>query len=918
MIARFKTLCCISALGLSVSAFAQEATYSIKGEVADAETHEILIGASLEVNDLKTATALDGGFLFKNVPAGTYTLHASYIGYGRKDTTITVDRNLNLSLLLANNSSVLSEITVTATGNRESDAYARRLEKVAPGVINTVSANAIQQSPDVTIANVLQRVSGVSLERDNSGKGSHAIIRGMDKRYNYTLVNGIKIPSPDNKNRYVPMDIFPSDLVERVEVHKTLTPDMEGDAVGGVVNMVMKNAPANGVYLKASVATGVSQNLMDDGYDRFPIGAIHKKSPYQQNGADYNAVPEDFTRDNYNYEHKSAPANSYATLAIGNRFFDKKLGVMLGLSHQSEYNGYSGFFIPAEPLNTEGSFLVKHANVRNYSTRQQRTAGSLKLDYAINPKNKISLYGLYASLADAQTRLTEDTVLTAPRNGFGNGQIWYMGRSRYQQQNLLNTTLQGEHQISDAFSVDWSGVYSKANNKMPDFGEWEHDGGINADGSPILDVIQNFSREWWRNTDRDYAGYLNLHYSNRIGNAPYTVSAGGMYRDKQRDNHFESYTLRPTGGNQVWDGIENFGWSVATPKGGANAGANNYSAYEKITAGYAMAKVSIQKLEVIAGVRVEQTQQGYFTQLAETIGGKFADYDYTDVLPSASFKYLLNDRSNLRLVYFSSINRPGFFEPVPFSVQGDDFKETGNPNIKHATANNFDARYELFLPKNAQLLVGAFYKNIKDPIEYGFAFTGQQNDVTYQPGNYGDASNYGLELVFEKYFGEFGIRGNYTYTNSSITTAKRQPYRDENTQAQVRVVDEKRPLQGQSAHLANAALLYKNTKTGTDVQFNWQFTGSRIALVSPYYNMDHWMKDMHTFDLSAEQKVAKNFHVFAKLQNLFNSKYEVYLKKQPGNINVMPFQDIASGATLVQRNNMGRMYQVGVRFDLNK
>ena len=635
-------------------------------------------------------------------------------------------------------------------------------------------------------------------------------------------------------------------------------------------------------------------------------------------GPDYNAVPEDFTRDNYNYENKSAPINTYATLAIGNRFLNNKLGVMLGLSHQSEFNGYSGFFIPAEPLNTEGSYLVKHANVRDYSTHQKRTAGSLKLDYAINPKNKISLYGLYANLADAQTRMTQDTVLTAPRTDFGNGQVWYMGRSRYQNQNLLNTTLQGEHQISDAFSIDWSGVYSKATNRMPDFGEWEHDAGINPDGSLRPDIIQNFTREWWRNSDRDYAGYVNLHYSNSIGDAPYTISAGGMYRDKNRENNFESYTLRPTGGNQIWDGIENFDWSVATPKGGANTGANNYTAYEKIAGGYAMAKIGVHKLEVIAGVRVEKTQQGYFTQMSETIAGKYADYEYTDVMPSASLKYLLNDRSNLRLVYFSSINRPGFFEPVPFSIQGDDFKETGNPNIKHATANNIDARYELFLPKNAQLLVGAFYKNIHNPIEYGFAFTGQQNDVTYQPGNYGDASNYGFELVFEKYIGKFGIRGNYTYTNSSITTAKREPYRDENTQAQVRVVDEERPLQGQSKHLANAALLYKNTKTGTDVQFNWQFTGSRLALVSPYYNMDNWMKDMHTFDISAEQKIAKNFYVFAKLQNLFKAKYQVYVKKQPANINVMPFQDITSGQTLMQQNNMGRMYQIGVRFDLNK
>lgn len=915
-----RLLCLIVPTVLSLSALAQSPTFTIKGQISDANSREQLIGATLQLDKIKTMTQLDGSFSFKNVHAGVYTIHCIYLGYARKDTTITVNGDVTLSFQLNNNSSVLSEVVIKHTRNVESDANARKLEKDAFGIINTVSANSIQQSPDVTIANVLQRVSGVSLTRSSSGEGRHVIIRGMDQRYNYTLINGIKIPSPDNRYRYVPMDIFPSDLVERVEVNKTLTPDMEGDAVGGVVNMVMKNAPSNGLYLKMSLAGGLSQNLLDHGYNKFNVSDINKKSPFQLNGPDYIATPNDFTRNNYKYQHLSAPVNNFATLAIGDRFLDKKLGVMLGLSYQNVYNGYSSFYSPAEPLGTDGNFLIKHANVRDYSSHQQRTGGSLKADYIINPQNKISLYGLYANLTDAQVRLTQDTILTAPRTNFGNGQVWYFGRSRYQDQQIYNTTLQGEHRLSDAFSADWSAVYSKANNKIPDFGEYQHDGGINPNGSLLPDIIQKFDREWWRNSDRDLAGYLNLHYSSKIGAAPYTISAGGLYRDKQRENYYDSYTLKPTDNNgqqQTWSDIDHFQWYVATPQG-SPISANNYRAYEKIKAAYAMAKVGINKLEIVAGVRMENTDQGYTTNLPETVEGKTASYNYTDILPSANLKYLLSDRSNLRFVYFSAINRPGFFEPVPYNMQADDFSERGNYNVKHATAQNLDFRYELYMPKNGQLLVGAFYKNIQNPIEYGFAFTGNQADVAYQPGNYGNANNYGAELVFEKYMGQFGLRTNYTYTNSSITTSKRQPYKDENTQAQVRILDEKRPLQGQSAHLANAALLFKDTKTGTDIQFNWQFTGRRVALVSPYYGMDYWMKDMHMFDVSAEKRLAKHIFLFAKLQNLFNARYQVYIKKQPSNIDIMPFQDLASGETLMQRNDTGRVYQLGFRFDLNK
>lgn len=695
---------------------------------------------------------------------------------------------------------------------------------------------------------------------------------------------------------------------------------MEGDAVGGVVNMVMKNAPSDGLYLKASVSSGVSENLIKNGYDKFPVSAVNKESPYQLHGPGYSATPDDFTRKNYDYQHTSAPLNSFATLAIGNRFLDKKLGVMLGLSYQNVYKGYSSLYSPAEPLSTDGSFLVKQFNERQYSSHLIRTGGSLKMDYAINSKNTISLYGLYASLTEAQARITSDTLLSPPRTAFGNGEYYTFGRSLYQDQKIYNGTLQGDHRISDRFTLDWSAVYSRATNHLPDFGEYEYDGQVYEDHTQAPTRVQKFTREWWRNSDRDLAGYLNLHYASKITGLPYVISVGGMYRDKQRRNYYDAYTLNPTlinGTVEPWTGIDSVQWTVQNPMG-TPSDANNYTAYEKIGAAYAMAKIAINKLEVIGGVRMENTQQGYNTNLSATIEGKTASYNYTDFLPSVNFKYLLNNQSNLRLIYFAAINRPGFFEPVPTHVQGDDFDEYGNFNIKHATAQNVDLRYELYTQGNGQLLVGAFYKYIQNPIEYGFVFTGTQTDVHYEPANYGNASNFGAELVFERYIGKFGFRGNYTYTHSSITTAKRQPYKDDNSQAQVRNIDETRPLQGQSGNLANAALLYKDSKHGTDIQFNWQFTGHRIAQVSPYYDMDYWMKDMHVFDFSAEQRLAKHISLFVKVQNLFNAKYQVYINKQPTNINIIPYQDIASGKMLSQRNETGRVYQLGIRFDLSK
>jgi len=916
-------------IGVSTTIKAQDGHTQLRGKIVEKASGDLQEGIKISILNTNrfTYSGLDGSFNIKDIRPGTYTVRLASKGFQTFDTTINLSNSKNLALSIEKAVNRLEEIRIQSNTARESESSAKLAEKNADNIKNIVAARAIELSPDVTIANVLQRVSGMSVERSSNGDGRYAIIRGMDQRYNYTLINGIKIPSPDNKYRYVPLDIFPSDLVERVEVYKTLTPAMEGDAVGGVVNMVMKNAPSR-FYLKGSIATGVSQSALDNGYDRFPVSAIHQKSPYQQNGPAYQAQPTDFTRDNLNYKHVSAPFNTMATLAVGNRFFNDKLGVMLGASYQNLYKAYHNVYIPAESPQDD-SYLIKHVYNRQYSNQLTRTGANLKLDYNFNPNHRISLYSIYANLKDAQTRMTQDTFMPPPsRTVPGTGQIWYFGRSKYQEQTLYNTTLQGEHHFWDnSLKIDWSAVYSKATNKIPDWAEYEYDGGIYATpGStdPTIrvqpNVLQAFTRDWWRNDDRDWAGYLNANYSNTLHEIPYTLSIGGMYRDKHRTNYYDSYKLAPTkdanGDNQTWVDIYNYNWYVMNPAG-SPSDANNYTAEEKIKGAYAMVKFTVKKLETTGGVRMENTDQSYMTAVPETQAGKYGSTTYTDCLPSVNFKYKLNNKTNLRLAYYASISRPGFFEIVPFGYKGDDFDERGNPNLQHTTANNVDFRYELFPKSNEQFLLGAFYKSLKNPIEYGFNFTGQQAATVYQPNNYGNANNYGFEFVYEKYIKHFGFRANYTYTHSSITTTK-VDYKIESGIPKTINPSQTRPLQGQSAHIANATLMYKNTRSGTDVQFNWQFTGKRIALVSPYYDMDYWQKGMHLFDLSGEQEIVSKLYLFAKVQNLFNASYKVYINRAPANKDGLPYQDAGKNTLVSGLSQYGQSYILGIRFDLTK
>ncbi len=192
---------------------------TIRGIVSDAKSGETLIGATVHIQngsfESNTTVKLDGVYLFKNVPAGIYKLRVSFVGYNTTkeyDVEAVQEKVAVLNIAMADNFTALNEVAITEHASKETDRSARNDEKNSDNTMNAVSASSIAISPDVLVSNVLGRVSGISIDRNNTGDAEHVIIRGMDKQYNTTLINGIKIPSPDNKNRYVPLDIFPADL----------------------------------------------------------------------------------------------------------------------------------------------------------------------------------------------------------------------------------------------------------------------------------------------------------------------------------------------------------------------------------------------------------------------------------------------------------------------------------------------------------------------------------------------------------------------------------------------------------------------------------------------------------------------------------------------------------------------------------
>lgn len=896
---------------------------TVKGFVTDVQTGESLVGATITLTGSAGSGAakfgavggLDGSYALRDVPEGTYTLTVSYVSYKAVTQPITVGREtLIQNVALSSGGNDLAEVVVSGRGDRESENSTRKTEQKADNVLNIIGARAIQLLPDITVGNILQRVSGVSVVRNATGDGQFAVIRGMDRRYNYTLVNGIKIPSPDNKNRYVPMDIFPADLLERLEVVKALTPGMEGDAIGGAMNMIMRSAP-DYLTVSATASGGYSQLFSSQPFSGFSTKGLHQQSPSEIRGNGYAAQPSDFSTKTLQYQNASTPINGLFSLSVGNRIFGHRLGFLLGGSYQHTYRGSNSLFFRLNgqpgPDPTPNTPIFEFVEKRTYSNEQARTGLNLKLDYAFNRTNKLSVYGLFMQLDDWQHRNLYGNQLTQ----FGD--VTINDRSVFRRQNIYNTTVQGDHSLIPTLKLNWSAVYSLAKSQTPDWTDQSvtYRTSPGVDGKPVESAryIDPVSHIWTHNQDRDLTGYANLTYTH---SPTVEVTAGGMYRAKNRSNFYNDYTLAtvlPGGDRQIYTSIDKaiFSFRPESYAYADSANANNYTANEHVAAGYVQAKVNLSKLQILGGVRLESTHQSYVSQLPVTAIGKTGLIQYVDVLPSLHLKYQLSNRENVRLSYFKGISRPGYFEIVPASFPGDYFTESGNYNLKHTVADNVDLRYELFPRGNEQLLIGGFVKNIKNPIEYGFLQVSQVNTV-YTPLNFGTAINYGAELVFSKYFSNWGVSGNYTYTHSRITTTKRIYGRDASGNIVNSQGTQTRPLQGQSDHIGNLSLIYKSQKSGLDAQLSWVYTGKRINIVSPFLGLDYWQRGTSQVDFSAEKRFAGRFSVFAKLTNLLNNPIIVEILK-PNTLGNLPDQT-RPDRILVQKDVFRQSYLLGLRY----
>lgn len=910
--------------------------HTIDGIVKDQKTGEPLIGSVVEVKELpgvKTTTGLDGSFRLHELPErGRYTLVVRYLAYKTREVPVEVSDTGSVTITLDEDVRRFGEAVVTGHRNSRTDISAISLEKNAGNVLNVMSQQSIQLSPDVNVAAVLQRVSGVTLEQSTSGEASYAILRGMDKRYNYTLVNGVKIPSPDDKNRYIPLNIFPSDLMDRIVVSKSLTADMEGDAAGGVVDMVMKDAPAR-FELQANGAVGMSDYFWNGNrhYLSTDRGHATAKAPYEAFGSQYAATAADFKHGPAQVKSQSVPApNFVGGLSVGNRFFNDHLGVMLAGSVQNTYRGTERTYNAVKMASGEQAMYISSLKHRYYSMHDLTTGVHGKLDFAIGGQ-KLEWYNMYVRTNSDATRYNNSvsTEYLSSQSYTQDDEL----RSSTQTQSIFASHLRGTHHILPDLTFDWTGIFSRAKEDEPDRTYItltnEVQTPANGLGSSLWDGQKTLlktrpkemERRFQHNKDTDWAGYANLSYNTHLGSAVDALwKAGAQYRRKERSNRYYSYQFNPADIQQQLDGngLDQFAapnWVCRTPY--TQASQLNYNSKEHVGGTYAMVTLKSHFGELYAGFRAEHTNQIYTMLQHFDNLGPVGEQSYWDYLPSASLKWTPNGKMNVRLSYYRSINRPGFYEIVPYQIMGEEYQEKGNPNLKRARIDNVDLRWEWFPSANEQVLVGVFYKYLKDPIEQVFVASdgkmGSGADAYYMPANLGNAKNYGFEIDVVKYIRHFGVKANYTYTHSAITTTKRQYKLNGNGEYESGVT-QKRPLVNQAPHTANLSLLYKDTNHGWNAQLAASYTGTKLALVSPFKDADQWDKALFGLDFSAEKKFDNGLSLFFKANNLLDAKRERYIKTV--NESNLEYEGQRTNRTVVGTYRYGRTFLLGVRYTL--
>ncbi len=812
---------------------AQNDKGSVTGHVTDS-SGSALQGASVELQPTGkiVATNQQGTYFVNNLAPGTYTITVTYVGFSlfTKVLTITPSQTTTIDVKMEV-SSQRDQIFVTAE-RVSGEVEAINREKTADNILQVLPNEVFTSLPNANIADAVGRLPSVTLERDE-GEGKYIQVRSLEPRLTNATIDGVNIPSPEPGVRQIKFDAMPADLVESVEINKTLQANMDGDGIGGSVNIVTKTAGE-----RPTVAAGFVGGTT-------PI--LGGRNVVQTTGT------------------------------VGQRFGEqKRFGVLVGGSYDWNGRGINDIEPVPDLATFSGGSTGRYfdtQDIREYQYKRGRWGVTGSADYKLSEGSDIYIRGLYSSFHDYGDKwvysLTDNTTGIQLLNGNGcstndsgvtvppcAGSPSFSASNRVPIFNIGSVLVGGKHVFTTTWvtwdvSVSRSEQIHSGGDEGADFGANDtynslYPNGSTCQFSPQL-TTKKYIPQWTPNcfteayapanydlqdinTTFGKSPQLNLQFTGAIGKNYHlgshlsTIEIGGKFRNAHKfdDSYAPTYTPNvslpmsqflgtftndnyysnnyPFGPTTNWNKLANYlkanpsQFTVDPTTVGVNPG--NFDLVEKVSAGYVMDTVNFSKIRIVAGVRFEGTNLFTSTPSFDSdnnfLGNTTMNGSYLKVLPSASVRFDLGHDSDLRVVYSRALSRPDpqdIAQALSVTLNQTPLQASfGNPNLKAETANNYDILLEHYLKPFGLIQGGFFYKQLYDPIVTQSML--QQNYtpvpgnshypvgtwLVSQPVNAGSGWLYGFELAYLQHFtslpgmlSAMGLSANYSYTDSQAS-----------------------------------------------------------------------------------------------------------------------------------------------------
>ncbi|WP_240615376.1 TonB-dependent receptor [Pedobacter paludis] len=858
----------VFALFLSIAAYAQ--TGKISGTISDKKTGETLIGVTVKIKGTTkgVSTDVDGKYVLQAMASGKYTLEFSYVGYQTKEVSDVEVKspavtNLNVILNEAGGQN-LQEVVVKANFKQESVNSLYAQQKNSALISDGISSDQIKKSPDRNTSDVLKRVSGATIQ-DNK----FVIVRGLSDRYNTATLDNSTLPSTEANKRAFSFDIVPSNLVDKITISKTATPDLPADFAGGAVQIVTKDIPDQN-FISFGVGYGYNtQSTFKDflgtkknalaylGYEdgakqlaeNFPSSAAVAAGTISnaKNIAALKSLPTDYTIKNNN----ALPTQNYQFSLGRVKHFEN--GNKFGALISGTYRNAQTFF-----QDVERNFYIYNYNDNQY--KFSTNVGALaNFAYSFG-KNKISFKNIYNKNYD--DNYTERTGI---RDGNSLNKFYALD---VMQKSLFKTTLEGDHQIGEGNNkLKWTASYSNIGNNQPNQLKINYTKPLNDPSTPYQANITSLGKENTRLfsdlSENVYAGDVNYSTPFKLFDASTTMKLGlgSQYRERTFDARFLGAQLE-TNNPDLQTAIRSLPldqiFSTSLIESGVyklvevGGDLDSYKANSFTNYGYLMLDQKFgENFRAVYGVRAEN-----YNVKVMSATKNYVDDTKLDFLPSINLTYSLTKKANLRASYYRTVARPEFRELSLSSYY--DYESlgniAGNPNLKRSLIDNADIRYELY-PEAGQLFsISGFYKHFTDAIESYRYDVLSTPDVSFF--NTPKAYTYGLELEARKnlnFLGESNFLKNTTaYFNLSLIKSKVTNPTDQN------YIDKTRPMVGQSPYVINAGLQHSALDNKLNFNILYNKIGRRIIQASGINFPSTWENPRDVLDFQVSYKVLKS------------------------------------------------------------